>query len=318
MRHYLALFVMVPTLASAQPSTDATAAADVLFDEAKVLIEHGDYVHACPKLEASLKLDATAIGTRVNLANCYEHIGRLASAWSMYRSAADRARIAHDPREQLATERAGRLEPRLPRLTILATGAPTNLTVTRAGVEVEAALFGTQVFVDPGKTVVTASAPGFVPYEVTVEMTEGASQQIEVPPLVRAAQPRPHQPTTPAPSAAEPRSAPRRWLGIGVGAGGLAMVATGLVFGAAASSAWDDAFSSGACDRETRRCSPRGSELTDRARGRATASTVLVGVGALAVAAGAYVIITAPKQRAAIITPLTSPNAVGASISGSF
>jgi len=54
-------------------------AAQALFDEAKRAMADGRWAEACPKLEESERLDPS-IGTAFNLARCYEHVGRIASA----------------------------------------------------------------------------------------------------------------------------------------------------------------------------------------------------------------------------------------------
>ena len=71
---------LISTTASAAPSATEVAVAQGLYDNAKVLMEQGKYGDACPKLEESLRLDP-GLGTQYHLADCYEHLGRTASAW---------------------------------------------------------------------------------------------------------------------------------------------------------------------------------------------------------------------------------------------
>src|SRR5580704_6931738 len=59
------------------------AAAEVLFRQAREKIVAGDYGGACPLFKESLRLDP-APGTLLNLAECEERIGRLASAWEHF------------------------------------------------------------------------------------------------------------------------------------------------------------------------------------------------------------------------------------------
>src|SRR5215471_10148564 len=65
--------------AAAQVSTEDRVAAESLFTDARRLMQAGDYEHACPKLEASRRLEP-ALGTTLNLADCYDKLGRTASA----------------------------------------------------------------------------------------------------------------------------------------------------------------------------------------------------------------------------------------------
>ena len=77
--HVVALASLAMLVARTAYAEDSVAVAEHLFQEARVLVERGDYAAACPKLEASQKLEP-AVGTQFNLADCYEHVGRTASA----------------------------------------------------------------------------------------------------------------------------------------------------------------------------------------------------------------------------------------------
>ena len=78
----------------------------------------GHYPEACPKLEAARKL-YTSAGIFLNLADCHEKIGRVASAWTEFGEAAAVAkRTNRDDDAEEATRRQAALEPSLPRLTL--------------------------------------------------------------------------------------------------------------------------------------------------------------------------------------------------------
>lgn len=304
--------------ARAQAPSDASAAAEVLFTDAKALMAQGEFDDACPKFEASLKLDP-ALGTRVNLGDCYEAIGKVASAWSMFRAAADVARIKKDPREQLALARAAKLEPRLPRLSLAIEGTPPpGMTIVRSGTAVEPAMLGSPIYVDPGRMIITATAPGFRAFEITIEVKEAQQQTVAIPALVPDAAPAPSEGGPGVQPAARPASPigpdpRRRRLGLAVAGGGLLVAGGGLVVGWMARSAWNDAFDSGNCDRASDRCNPAGQALTDKARSRGLASTVLVGGGIAAIGVGAVLFFTAPrKERASHAwVPLVTPDTLG-------
>src|SRR5260370_35084814 len=66
------------------------ATAEALFADGRRPVGAGEYAAACPQFAASQKLDP-GVGTSLNLADCYERLGRWASAWAEFRSAASAA-----------------------------------------------------------------------------------------------------------------------------------------------------------------------------------------------------------------------------------
>jgi uncharacterized protein HemY len=75
------------------------ATAEALFAEGRRLMSSGNYATACQKFAASQKLDP-ALGTSLNLADCYDKSGRTASAWAESRDAAAAAhRVGSKDRE---------------------------------------------------------------------------------------------------------------------------------------------------------------------------------------------------------------------------
>jgi serine/threonine-protein kinase len=157
------------------------AAAQTLFYEARNLMKAGKFAEACPKLEESLRLDE-GIGTRFNLADCEEHLGKTATAWAGFLEVAGKARVARQAdRERVARERAAKLEPRLPKLVVDVEGAPPGLEVKRDGVVVGQAQWGTAIPVDPGTHAIVANAPGRQQWETTVETPESRTTRVVVP-----------------------------------------------------------------------------------------------------------------------------------------
>jgi tetratricopeptide (TPR) repeat protein len=173
--------------AFAQSSSDS-ATAQALFDGAKKLMKAGDYSDACPKLEESQRIDAHS-GTALNLADCYERTGRLASAWSTFLEAATLAKASGNAaRERVASERAAALVPRLSNLLISAPHASTTpeLVITRDSEVVGAAQLGLPLPMDAGEHVIAARAPGRKPWQTRVTVEHSASTAtVAVPELER-------------------------------------------------------------------------------------------------------------------------------------
>jgi len=154
------------------------AAAVALFDEAHKLVEAGNFADACPKYAESNRLDPQ-LGALLHLADCYERQGRLASAWSTFREAEEIAEKRADPRQQTAHARALTLDGKVSRLTILVPSASAveGMLITRNGVEIGPAQFGTAVPVDPGVHHVRATAPGMRAQQQDISVGEQGDQK---------------------------------------------------------------------------------------------------------------------------------------------
>jgi hypothetical protein len=135
------------------------AGARVLFAEGRKLAAAGDYAAACPKFEASLKLDP-GIGTNFNLADCLEHVGRTASAWARFLDVAAATRaVAQPERERVARARAAALEPTLTKLVVTPEKPAAGLSVAYDGIAIDQASWGISIPIDPGDHILTATAP---------------------------------------------------------------------------------------------------------------------------------------------------------------
>jgi hypothetical protein len=162
------------------------AVAQALFDQARRLMAAGNYAEACPQLEESQKLDP-ALGTVLNLADCYEQQGRIASAWSHFLEAQGMARgTGHLDAEDVARDRAALLATRLSNLIIEVekSAAATGLRVTRDDAVVGNAQWGMALPTDPGMHVLRATAPGKKSWETTVRLEgDNATATVRIPVL---------------------------------------------------------------------------------------------------------------------------------------
>src|SRR5262249_37857478 len=88
---WMTLFVVVFALEGrvrARDDASRDAEANALWAEGRRLMAAGETVQACAKFETSLAI-IPKLGTRLNLANCYEALGRIASAWSAFQVATE-------------------------------------------------------------------------------------------------------------------------------------------------------------------------------------------------------------------------------------
>ncbi len=274
------------------------AAAEALFDDGRELMEKGSYAEACPKFEASQKLDP-GVGTMLYLADCYERTGRTASAWAEFREAGAAAHNAGSlDREEIAKKRGDALEPKLSYLTIVAWKGQT-VQVTRDDTPVDAAALGVPMPVDPGTHVIVATAPGKRKWATSVEVGAGGARiSVAVPILPDDSAESGGTPVTAPSTKTESASHPenpgstQRAVAIGVGGLGVVGVVLGTVFGVKASSDWSDAKSH--CNPYPY-CGESGVSKSHDARSAATVSTVAFVVGGAALAGGALLWFTAPK-----------------------
>jgi hypothetical protein len=177
-----------PLMAAVPPSPPLAspadrAAAQVLFEQGRELMQQKREAEACPRFEESQKLDS-GLGTQYHLADCYEAIGRLASAHTLFVEVAARARLrGQDRREKVARERADALEPRLPKLSIdVPPVATSGLLVERDGSPVGSVQWGLAVPVDPGLHRVRVSGPGISTWVAEIEVpSEPAVHTVSVP-----------------------------------------------------------------------------------------------------------------------------------------
>lgn len=311
----LALTVGPP--AHAETSAENRAAAEALFKEAGRLYKAGSIEQACKALEKSQRLDP-ATGTLLNLARCYEKLGKLASAWIAYVDVAAQAkREGQAGREETARAAVARLGPNVPKLTIEvpeASGA-TNLSIKRNGKPVPRALWNVSAPVDPGSHTVEATAAGKKPWAVVVDVKVGQVQTTTVPILVDlpvapgAAKPVQDAPSKRAPVEADSELGARKVAALVAGGVGVVAVGVGAVFGLGAKSDLDmanETCTSSVClDRE-------GFDHNESARDKATLATIFMGAGAALLAAGAVVWFTAPSAGA---MRETARLAVGSAIS---
>jgi len=303
-----------------------SAVAQSLFDDATKLITAGNWADACPKLEESQRLDPEQV-TEFKLADCYEHVGRTASAWTTFLDLAEVARKANRAdRERVARDRAGQLEPKLTRLTVEVppdARAP-GLVVKRDGEVLGEGQYGVAVAVDPGKHVVEASAPGKKTWSDSRTVSgEGATVSLKVEPLVTDTSGGASAATATATGSAggetpggEKKGSPLKTVGIVLGGVGVAGIALGSVMGILAIGKNNDS-NSGHCDKTTNVCDSTGLSLRSDAVTFGNVSTVGFIAGGVLLAAGATLWILAPSSSVQA-APAVGTNGGGVVVTGRF
>jgi hypothetical protein len=194
----LLALLLVVRAAAAQPSTADKSAVLGLYEEAKALMEKGEYALARDKLEEGKRLDPSTIGLQLRLADCYEKNNQPASAWTQYIEVAALAQRTGDNRGQLALDRAAALAKLVPKLVIIVAPEATaaGLEIRRNGIVVGRALWGTAIPTDPGEYVIEARYDKRKkPYRAGVRVeSAGTAVEVRIPPPLE------NEPETPAAS----------------------------------------------------------------------------------------------------------------------
>jgi hypothetical protein len=307
-----------------------------LFQSARQLMSEGKFERACPLLADSQKADPQP-GTQLNLAVCYEKLGKTASAWSVY---TDLSQSGGPLQKQAASAAIERLQPKLSRLKVDVCERPnfdvSGLIVRRNGEELGQSSLGRPSPVDAGQYQIEANAPGFEKWSRSVMVSgDGDLQSVELcllqpeprvaPPPVSTAssQARPAPPTsaesdTPHPGRRVQKS--NGWLyasaGVGVGA---------AIFGGtfALIAASQKSHAQGSCP--DKRCDDHGWKSVDSAKRSADIATVAFAVAGVAGAMTLYFALRPPaveQGRSLIKSPRvglsTGPSGGELSLCGAF
>ena len=235
------------TRATAQP---ASAEAETLFRQGRELLAAGKLEQACGAFESSQKL-APAPTTQLNLADCREKLGQLATAWGVFVEVGREVRDAKDASSKklakVAATHAAKLEPRLSKLTIkIAQDRQlAGLEIHRGADVVDSGAWNVTLPVDGGTYVISAHAPNHDDWSANITIkAEHDDQTVEIP-MLPAAKVIPVAVVTPtttthattttttgtAPTAEVTAPVAHRSLEIGVAVGGVAIVLAAAAVG---------------------------------------------------------------------------------------
>lgn len=291
-----------PLVCAAVLSFGSPAAADAdgpeeratkLFDKGRALARDGHCAEAVPVFLESLR-EAAGIGPMLNLGNCYEVLGKTATAHRQFKRAEETAVTRGDPRSVEAHARAEALAPTLSTITVSIVDKSEQDLVLRLDDErLPPEQWAVAIPVDPGTHVLEASSPRRGRTLQSVVVRAGADRAALVVPALVAPPPR----ETPARDDPKPGSL-QRTIGYGLaGAGGVGVV-VGSVFGilsiAKHSSVVDQCPAYPTCDASAR------SAIDDdngSARTFGNISTVSFVVGGALLLGGVLLVLTAPRAR---------------------
>jgi tetratricopeptide (TPR) repeat protein len=326
-RRLLAMTLSIATLVIGGSAArgDRVKDAERLFDEGRRLMNAGKADEACPKFEHSQELDPGR-GTLINLAACYEEVGRLVEALAVFRDVAEQSRAAGDKgRLDAASKRIAAIEARLPRLVLVVgddAALPDGFTITVGGRAVPPEEWA-GVQLDPGEVEVLVSAPGYQPMRTSIELVAGGGEvRLDLPALIAetgggggggggGGEPQ------------ERKDRTRTRIGIATAAGGGVLFATSIVLALGAKRRYDDAVRD-YCGGDRDQCTEMGVTETNAARRRGNLATVIGGLGLAAIAGGVYLWLTAPMETVEVgrttarVTPLVAPDAAGVMLTGAF
>ena len=302
-----------------------------LFDEGRALAKQGKFDDACDRFERSLALDPET-GTEVNLADCFEHVGKLARAWNLFDDAANASdRAGNAVRAKFARDRANAIAGKLA-LVVVRVADPklAGLSVAIRGQTIAKLDAELRQRVEPGDIAIVASAPGHASYQTTVHAVAGATANVDVPVLQPVAATPPQTTatttttTTPAATATAPATTPpaasatataqvateRRargrvrvaWI---LGSASIVVGASGLATVLVAKGYYDSDVKSHDI-----------ADANRQVRNADIATGLGVGAAVLA-AASAIVYFTAPHERV-VIAPVAAPGTIGATLAAHF
>ncbi len=326
------IFLIAVTLAASTTAAFAQSnpQAEDLFRQGRQAMEAKHFAEACQAFEGSQRIEPM-VATLVNLADCREKNGQLATAWGLFLEV---GRLVRDDAKQVAlrdvsAKRANALEQRLSRLTINVPEASRveGLRILRNGTEVDPATWNRSLPIDGGSYEITASAPGVQPWAAKVTIgVEGDSKSVDVPrfePVVNGGASGGggggvvNKPATTSETGDVVDEAPtghrRKPLAFALGGAAIIAGAAAVVFELKGRSALDDARNATTQAEQDKRY--------DDANGKHhLAQGLAIGAGACAVAAVVVWVTGRDTSRptTARVTPVVGTNHAGLALGGSF
>lgn len=315
---------------SSQAYAGDVAAASQLFDEAKLLLEAGQLEAACAKFEASYDSDPQ-LGALMNLADCLERDGRLASSFGRWGDAIDLASRKGDDRVDYARSRREAIAPLLSFITLNVIGEGADLVVYKGNARLSAGAYGSALPSNPGETVIQVVRGEDLLWETKVVLDRAQMRTVDVPLGEIAAK----NPTTGkkrqtfgetrTDSGTEVEGFWSKLRVAGVIVTGVGVLGVGAGFGVGGLALSEKSTVDEECTLvgKDRFCTSTGKEAADRAKELATISTWTLVASGVVATVGITLIIAAPNDYAkleerAYLVPWFGPDGGGASLQGTF
>jgi hypothetical protein len=308
------LLLAAVLLASASARADDSALAVDELKQGYALKQGGHCREAIPHFTRSVALGATPKAL-LNLADCEQQTGDLVAAQRHAAQGRDLAREKNDVElVGVATTQLNGLDARLPRITVtLSRAAPPDSTVTRDGVTLDATSLGVPIAANPGPHAIVVEAPGHASKAYAVTLAESARSQLEVEPGAALGG---GSSSPAAPGGASSRgeasdasnSSVRKPLAIGLAGLGIVGLTVGSVFGVLSKSAHNDADTHCQLGPQANLCDSQGVTSGNTAISRGDVSTWMFVGGAAALAAGAVIWFTTPREGASGIAVGVAPS----------
>ncbi len=285
------------------PNFQAISAAKTLFEQGQKQLEEKNFDAACASFKASNEAVAR-VGTLLNLGDCYEKAGHLASAWGAYFDAINLGRRQGKPEyEEYAQKKKDNLEPQLAKMTIVVPPdvKVEGMKITRDKVVVEPSAWGVAIAVDAGKHSIDVTAPRKVPFHTDAvvddehKLVEVKVEKLAEAPMAWASsrQPQIIERIVEVPSA----WTPLRIGGVVAGSSGIVAVALGSVLGLIANDKYTTALNQ-ECGGVSSGCTAQGASDGRAAHDLASVATGLFVSGLVLTAVGVTLfIVGTPSNR---------------------
>jgi len=292
----LAVATAVPaSIAEAQPVVDAASR----FAQAQSLYDAGNFTGALPIFEA-LTSETSSPNARFYVARCLRELGRTVEAYdAMVATVRDATAKAEQEPKYVGTRDASAselalLESRVGHLVLATSESKPPAALTLNGATADPSKLGKPITVLPGRVVIEVTREGAPLERREVDVPAGETRTV---PLSASS----------APSTAASTGGLLRWIGIGVGAGGVVLIAAAIGTGVASNDRYSEVEA--ACGGV--RCTDASVvETIDEGKRLEAAATATAVIGSLMVAGAVPMIIFGGPEEAPVSVSVL-PNVEG-------